>query len=272
MIYPKPCFSTSLKFGVKFTQMIRLVLIFSTLLLNSSIVYGNTKVNLTIKESTDFTGKEFKRTEKGCGLNKYQKGNRDDESVLNIFYSKNSTVKGGVFECSLQNVIYAKWNKNLIISSVNASKGSDNAFEIINSNAIIKDSKFSFSPQNKCVEGENGLLVFYNNILENCKLGFDIEKTDSAEFTAVIFLKNEFISIEHDAFNCHDRYDKKANKVYLFLKDNKFTKKGKDFRKFGKYSNCKKKFEISSELERAVLNSDFKKIEILVKETIKNIL
>ena len=65
---------------------------------------------------------------------------------------------------------------------------------------------------------------------------------------------------------------KKANKVYLFLKDNKFTKKGKDFRKFGKYSNCKKKFKISSELERAVLNSDFKKIEILVKETIKNIL
>ena len=73
MIYPKPCFSTSLKFGVKFTQMIRLVLIFTTLLLNSSIVYGNTKVNLTIKESADFTGKEFKRTEKGCGLNKYQK-------------------------------------------------------------------------------------------------------------------------------------------------------------------------------------------------------
>ena len=250
--------------------MLKIVLIIIYLLFSSSIVKSDSKINITVKESTDFTGKEFKRNEEGCGLQKNQKGNRDKESVLNIFYSKNSTIKGGTFECSLQNVIYAKWNLNLIISSVNASKGSDNAFEIRNSNAIIKDSKFSFSPQNKCVEGENGLLVFYNNILENCEQGFDIEKTDSTEFTAVVFLNNEFISIGHDAFNCHDRNDKKANKVYLFLKDNKFKKKGKKFRKFGKYSNCKKRFKISSELENAILNSDFHRIEILVRETIKN--
>ena len=250
--------------------MLKIVLIIIYLLFSSSIVKSDSKINITVKESTDFTGKEFKRNEEGCGLQKNQKGNRDKESVLNIFYSKNSTIKGGTFECSLQNVIYAKWNWNLIISSVNASRGSDNAFEIRNSNAIIKDSKFSFSPQNKCVEGENGLLVFYNNILENCEQGFDIEKTDSSEFTAVVFLNNEFISIGHDAFNCHDRNNKKANKVYLFLKDNKFKKKGKKFRKFGKYSNCKKRFKISSELENAVLNSDFERIEILVRETIKN--
>ena len=250
--------------------MLKIVLIIIYLLFSSSIVKSESKINITVKESTDFTGKEFKRNEEGCGLQKNQKGNRDKESVLNIFYSKNSTIKGGTFECSLQNVIYAKWNLNLIISSVNASRGSDNAFEIRNSNAIIKDSKFSFSPQNKCVEGENGLLVFYNNILENCEQGFDIEKTDSSEFTAVVFLNNEFISIGHDAFNCHDRNDKKANKVYLFLKDNKFKKKGKKFRKFGKYSNCKKRFKISSELENAVLNLDFERIEILVRETIKN--
>ena len=250
--------------------MLKIALILIYLLFSSSIVKSDSKINITVKESTDFTGKEFKRNEEGCGLQKNQKGNRDKESVLNIFYSKNSTIKGGTFECSLQNVIYAKWNLNLIISSVNASRGSDNAFEIRNSNAIIKDSKFSFSPQNKCVEGENGLLVFYNNILENCEQGFDIEKTDSSEFTAVVFLNNEFISIGHDAFNCHDRNDKKANKVYLFLKDNKFKKKGKKFRKFGKYSNCKKRFKISSELENAVLNSDFERIEILVRETIKD--
>ena len=250
--------------------MIKIALILIYLLFSSSIVKSDSKINITVKENTDFTGKEFKRNEEGCGLQKNQKGNRDKESVLNIFNSKNSTIKGGIFECSLQNVIYAKWNRNLIISSVNASKGSDNAFEIRNSNAIIKDSKFSFSPQNKCVEGENGLLVFYNNILENCEQGFDIEKTDSSEFTAVVFLNNEFISIKHDAFNCHDRNDKKANKVYLFLKDNKFKKKGKKFRKFGKYSNCKKRFKISSELENAVLNSNFERIEILVRETIKN--
>jgi len=250
--------------------MIKIALILIYLLFSSSIVKSDSKINITVKESTDFTGKEFKRNEEGCGLQKNQKGNRDKESVLNIFYSKNSTIKGGTFECSLQNVIYAKWNLNLIISSVNASRGSDNAFEIRNSNAIIKDSKFSFSPQNKCVEGENGLLVFYNNILENCEQGFDIEKTDSSEFTAVVFLNNEFVSIKHDAFNCHDRNDKKANKVYLFLKDNKFKKKGKKFRKFGKYSNCKKRFKISSELENAVLNSNFERIEILVRETIKN--
>ena len=250
--------------------MLKIVLIIIYLLFSSSIVKSDSKINITVKESTDFTGKEFKRNEEGCGLQKNQKGNRDKESVLNIFYSKNSTIKGGTFECSIQNVIYAKWNLNLIISSVNASRGSDNAFEIRNSNAIIKDSKFSFSPQNKCVEGENGLLVFYNNILENCEQGFDIEKTDSSEFTAIVFLNNEFISIGRDAFNCHDRNDKKANKVYLFLKDNKFKKKGKKFRKFGKYSNCKKRFKISSELENAVLNSDFERIEILVRETIKN--
>ena len=249
--------------------MLKIVLILIYLLFSSSIVKSDSKINITVKESTDFTGKEFKRSEQGCGLQKNQKGNRDEESVLNIFNSKNSKIKGGIFECSLQNVIYAKWNRNLIISSVNASKGSDNAFEIRNSNAIIKDSKFSFSPQNKCVEGENGLLVFYNNILENCEQGFDIEKTDSSEFTAVVFLNNEFISIGHDAFNCHDKNDKKANKVYLFLKDNKFKKKGKKFRKFGKYSNCKKRFKISSELENAVLNSDFERIETLVRETIK---
>ena len=251
----------------KISLYISLVLMFFVF---TSYSNAENKVNFTISASEDFTGKEFKSDKKGCGLNKYQKGNRDKESVLNIFYSKNSTIKGGTFECSLQNVIYAKWNLNLIISSVNASKGSDNAFEIRNSNAIIKDSKFSFSPQNKCVEGENGLLVFYNNILENCEQGFDIEKTDSSEFTAAVFLNNEFISIGHDAFNCHDRNDKKANKVYLFLKDNKFKKKGKKFRKFGKYSNCKKRFKISSELENAVLNSDFERIEILVRETIKN--
>jgi len=250
--------------------MLKIVLIIIYLLFSSSIVKSDSKINITVKESTDFTGKEFKRNEEGCGLQKNQKGNRDKESVLNIFYSKNSTIKGGTFECSLQNVIYAKWNLNLIISSVNASRGSDNAFEIRNSNAIIKDSKFSFSPQNKCVEGENGLLIFHNNIFENCEQGFDIEKTDSSEFTAVVFLNNEFISIGHDAFNCHDRNDKKANKVYLFLKDNKFKKKGKKFRKFGKYSNCKKRFKISSELENAVLNSDFERIEILVRETIKD--
>ena len=250
--------------------MLKIALILIYLLFSSSIVKSDSKINITVKESTDFTGKEFKRNEEGCGLQKNQKGNRDKESVLNIFYSKNSTIKGGTFECSLQNVIYAKWNLNLIISSVNASRGSDNAFEIRNSNAIIKDSKFSFSPQNKCVEGENGLLIFHNNIFENCEQGFDIEKTDSSEFTAVVFLNNEFISIGHDAFNCHDRNDKKANKVYLFLKDNKFKKKGKKFRKFGKYSNCKKRFKISSELENAVLNSDFERIEILVRETIKN--
>ena len=250
--------------------MLKIVLIIIYLIFSSSIVKSDSKINITVKESTDFTGKEFKRNEEGCGLQKNQKGNRDKESVLNIFYSKNSTINGGTFECSLQNVIYAKWNLNLIISSVNASRGSDNAFEIRNSNAIIKDSKFSFSPQNKCVEGENGLLVFYNNILENCEQGFDIEKTDSSEFTAVVFLNNEFISIGHDAFNCHDRNNKKANKVYLFLKDNKFKKKGKKFRKFGKYSNCKKRFKISSELENAVLDSDFERIEILVRETIKN--
>ena len=68
--------------------MLKIALITIYLLFSSSIVKSDSKINITVKESTDFTGKEFKRSEQGCGLQKNQKGNRDEESVLNIFYSK----------------------------------------------------------------------------------------------------------------------------------------------------------------------------------------
>jgi hypothetical protein len=71
-------------------------------------------------------------------------------------------------------------------------------------------------------------LFYYNNPMENCEQRFDIEKTDSLEFTAVVFLNNEFIFIGHDAFNYLDKNDKNANKVYLFLKYNKLKKKVKN--------------------------------------------
>ena len=69
--------------------MLKIVLIIIYLIFSSSVVKSDSKINITVKESTDFTGKEFKRNEEGCGLQKNQKGNRDKESVLNIFYSKN---------------------------------------------------------------------------------------------------------------------------------------------------------------------------------------
>ena len=55
--------------------LIIIVLIIIYLLFSSSIVKSDSKINITVKESTDFTGKEFKRNEEGCGLQKNQKGN-----------------------------------------------------------------------------------------------------------------------------------------------------------------------------------------------------
>ena len=80
--------------GYKFRKMLKIALITIYLLFSSSIVKSDSKINITVKESTDFTGKEFKRSEQGCGLQKNQKGNRDEESVLNIFNLKNSKIKG----------------------------------------------------------------------------------------------------------------------------------------------------------------------------------
>ena len=42
------------------------------------------KINITVKESTDFTGKEFKRNEEGCGLQKNQKGKQKDIYVKHM--------------------------------------------------------------------------------------------------------------------------------------------------------------------------------------------
>ncbi len=225
-------------------------------------------VNFTLTQSADLSGKEFKNYKLGCGDNKFQNGNREAESVLNIFYSYNARITGGKFECSLQNVIYARSNENLIISSVTASKGSDNAIEIRDSFALIKHSEFSESPQNKCIESENGIVIFYNNIIRDCLNGFDIEKTDYNNYAAAIFLSNTFIAIENDAYNCHDRISSEGNNVYLFLKDNNYQKRGKDFRIFGKKKTCKNTFQISDELENAVLTENFMAIKKFVEEII----
>ena len=53
--------------------MLKIALITIYLLFSSSIVKSDSKINITVKESTDFTGKEFKRNEEGCGLQKKPK-------------------------------------------------------------------------------------------------------------------------------------------------------------------------------------------------------
>ena len=224
--------------------------------------------NFTLTQSADLSGKVFKNYKLGCGDSKFQNGNRETESVLNIFYSHNARITGGNFECSLQNVIYARSNENLIISSVNASKGSDNAIEIRDSFALVKHSVFSESPQNKCIESENGIVIFYDNVIRDCLNGFDLEKTDYKNYAAAIFLNNTFIAIENDAYNCHDRISGEENNVYLFLKGNNYQKRGKDFRIFGKKMTCKKRFEISDELEQAILTENFNAIKKFVEEKI----
>ena len=53
--------------------MLKIALILIYLLFSSSIVKSDSKINITVKESADFTGKEFKRNEEGCGLKKKPK-------------------------------------------------------------------------------------------------------------------------------------------------------------------------------------------------------
>ena len=132
-----------------------------------------------------------------------------------------------------------------MIENVTSSRGSDNPLEIRNSYVFVRNSTFKDSVTNKCVETENGIVIFYKNTFSNCRNGHDMELTKPG-YAVSVFLENRFIKIRGDGFNCHGN-------VFLFLKNNNFSgQAGYTFRKFGKRKTCKNIFQIPKELEDSI--------------------
>jgi len=250
-------------------------------------VSSNQKHNIQLNsQSRDFGKEIYSNNAKGCGYQKYQKGDRKRESVLYLT-GEDFIVKGGIFDCSLQNTIFVKNAKNLVIEQITSSRGSDNPIEIRDSFVFVKDSIFEDSYDNKCVETENGIVIFYNNIFSNCKNGFDMELTSSTIYTtnkygewnfsslnysAAVFLENNFSKIRDDAFHCHDRRKDGKGNVYLFLKNNEFSgQSGYTFRKFGKKKDCLKIVKISTELEKAIKSNNLNSAFSLIKNTVEDL-
>ena len=248
---------------------------------------SNKKHNIRLySQSRNFGEKIYSNNAKGCGYQKYQKGDRKRESVL-FLTGEDFIVKGGIFDCSLQNTIFVQNTKNLVIDNITSSRGSDNPIEIRDSFVFVKDSIFEDSYDNKCVETENGIVIFYNNLFANCKLGFDMELTTSKIYTrkksgewnysslnysAAVFLENNFYRIRDDAFHCHDRRKNGKGNVYLFLKNNEFSgQAGHTFRKFGKKKSCLNIVKISSELEKAIKSDNLNSAFSLIKNTVEDL-
>ncbi len=262
-------------FFLKIFSVINLIIFLSF----SQNLSANKNHNIRIdSESKDFGDKLFSNNQKGCGKRKYQKGDRKRAAILYLT-GENFIVENGAFDCSLQNTIYVQRAKNLVIQNITSSRGSDNAIEIRDSFVFVQNSTFKDSIDNKCVETENGIVVFYNNTFSNCRNAFDMELTKSSfyisgknyklNYSAVVFFKNKFLKIRDDAFHCHDRRKNGSGNVFLFLKNNTFSgKSGYTFRKFGKKKDCLKVINISTELENAIISNNTSKIYELIRKTI----
>ena len=224
-------------------KIILIVLSFYFLFAFSS--FASEKYNFRINgKSHNFDNKVFSNNLVGCGDRQYQKGSRKNESILYLT-GTDFKIVGGIFDCSLQNTIFVERATNLVIENVTSSRGSDNPLEIRNSYVFVRNSTFKDSVTNKCVETENGIVIFYRNTFSNCRNGHDMELTKSG-YAVSVFLENRFIKIRDDGFNCHGN-------VFLFLKNNTFSgQAGYTFRKFGKRKTCKNVFQIPKELEDSI--------------------
>jgi len=236
----------------------------------------NQKFNLRLKNDANLTGKTFANKTKRCGVNSAQSGDRHVEALVSIYRQDGITLTGGTFKCSTQNVIFIDKSLNIVIDKVKASKGSDNPIEIRNSTVMIKNSTFSDSPGNKCVETENSFVIFYKNKFINCKNAFDMETTKrpvksgfGPQQDIAIFLNNSFINIRDDGFHCHDRTNS-LGVGHLFLKGNGFVANipGYTFRKFGKIKDCTNVHRINKELEDAIKTGDLALAKKIAKDII----
>ena len=221
--------------------------------------FASEKYNFRINgKSHNFDNKVFSNNLVDCGDKQYQKGSRKYESILYLT-GNDFKIEGGIFDCSLQNTIFVERATNLVIENVTSSRGSDNPLEIRNSYVFVRNSTFKDSKSNKCVETENGIVIFYRNTFSNCRNGHDMELTKSG-YAVSVFLENRFIKIRGDGFNCHGN-------VFLFLKNNTFSgQAGETFRKFGKRISCKNVFQIPKELEDSIkANNHIKSFKIIKK-------
>tara|TARA_R110000796_G_scaffold246885_2_gene371969 strand:+ start:36 stop:830 length:795 start_codon:yes stop_codon:yes gene_type:complete len=259
-------------------QTIRVI--FAVILIALSFTYpanaDSQKFNLRLKSDADLTGKTFANKTKRCGVNSAQSGDRHFEALVSIYRQDSITLTGGTFKCSTQNVIFIDKSLNIVIDKIKASKGSDNPIEIRNSTVMIKNSTFSDSPGNKCVETENSFVVFYKNKFIRCKNAFDMETTKrpvksgfGPQQDIAIFLNNSFINIRDDGFHCHDRTNS-LGVGHLFLKGNGFVANipGYTFRKFGKIKDCTNVHRINKELEDAIKTGDLALAKKIAKDII----
>ena len=220
--------------------------------------------NFIIKEDKNFKNSTFINNIKGCGKKENENGIRKNKSIVVIENSKDIFVTNGTFSCTNKSIFYVDNSKNLIISNINASKGSDNVLQVDNSFSIIKDSTISFNENNKCIEGDNGIIILSNNIIKNCTIGLEIEKNDNSNYTAIVLLNNEFKDIKQNIIRCFDNKEAGQGKIYLFTKNNRLNKTPY----FGTKHPCLNKIDINKNLEDAILNNNFQKIQILIEELI----
>ena len=230
--------------------MKKIILVSLSFFLFAFSSFASEKYNLRINgKSHNFYNKVFSNNLVGCGDKQYQKGTREFASVLYLT-GNDFKIEGGIFDCSLQNTIFVKRAKNLVIENVTSSRGSDNPLEIRDSYVFVRNSTFKDSVGNKCVETENGIVIFYRNTFSNCRNGHDMELTKPG-YAVSVFLENRFIKIKDDGFNCWVRGT--HGNYFLFLKNNTFSgQAGETFRKFGKRIFCKNVFQIPKELEDSI--------------------
>lgn len=218
--------------------------------------------NIIISSNENFTDKSFVNKEDGCGIKENEKGLRKKKSIVVIENLNNIKVTGGTFECTNKSIFYIENSENIIVSNVNASKGSDNVFQIDNSFSIIENSNISFNKNNKCIEADNGIIILFGNLISNCTIGIEVEKTDKNDFVAIILLNNTFKNIDQNVIRCYDNQNPKEGNIYLFRKNNELE--GTFF--FGAKHPCMNDINININLEEAINDYNFDEIKkILIK-------
>ena len=222
--------------------------------------------NIIISSSNDFDNETFINKDEGCGIKENEKGSRKKKSLVVIENLKNIKVTNGTFECSNKSIFYINNSQNIIVSNINASKGSDNIFQIDNSFSIIENSNISFNSNNKCIEADNGIIIIFNNLISNCTIALEIEKNDGNNFVAVVLLDNTFQNIDQNIIWCRDNENPEEGNIYLFKKNNNLN--GLSY--FSIKHPCLNEVSIDQDLEKAIKDYNFNKIEKLLIESIKN--
>ena len=229
--------------------------------------FSSNRTNFIISTDKDFENNSFINKDKGCGTKANEKGLRKKISHVVIEKVNNIKLSNGIFECSNKSLFFINDSQNILISNIDASKGSDNIFQSDNSSVILEDSKISFNKNNKCIEADNGILILIDNIIENCTIGLEIESSISNEEPVIIILlDNTFRKINRDIIWCFDNGNPKKSNIFLFKKNNDLNEKAYE----GKKNICKNIIDIDFELEKAIKKYDFKNLKNILKKRIND--